>query len=60
MLQSIINYMIILKNKEKEDKLILCKNLFIVKTVHTVTEIRSQDKDRWIVQLNLEKAVLTN
>jgi hypothetical protein len=41
--------MIILKNKEKEVKLILCKNLLIIKMVHAVTEIRSQDKDRWIV-----------
>jgi dipeptidyl aminopeptidase/acylaminoacyl peptidase len=46
-----------LKNKEKEDKLIFVQEpTYSEDGSYAITEIRSQDnKDRWIVQLNLEK-----
>jgi dipeptidyl aminopeptidase/acylaminoacyl peptidase len=46
-----------LKNNEKEDKLIFVQEpTYSEDGSYAVTEIRSQDnKDRWIVQLNLEK-----
>ena len=46
-----------LKNKEKEDKLIFVQEpTYSSDGSNAVTEIRSQDnKDRWIVRLNLEK-----
>ena len=46
-----------LKNKEKEDKLIFVQEpTYSEDGLYVITEIRSQDnKDRWIVQLNLEK-----
>jgi len=46
-----------LKNKEKEDKLVFVQApTFSENGVYAITEIRSLDnKDRWIVQLNLEK-----
>jgi dipeptidyl aminopeptidase/acylaminoacyl peptidase len=46
-----------LKNKEKEDKLVFVQApTFSEDGVYAITEIRSLDnKDRWIVQLNLEK-----
>jgi acetyl esterase/lipase len=46
-----------LKNKEKEDKLLFAqKPTYNDDGSYAITEIRSQDnKDRWIVKLNLEK-----
>ncbi|PKH68001.1 S9 family peptidase [Flavobacterium sp. ALD4] len=46
-----------LRNKEKEDKLIFVQEpTYSEDGLSVITEIRSQDnKDRWIVQLNLEK-----
>jgi dipeptidyl aminopeptidase/acylaminoacyl peptidase len=46
-----------LKNKKKEDKLIFVQEpIYSEDGSYAITEIRSQDnKDRWIVQLNLEK-----
>ncbi|MEZ7499773.1 prolyl oligopeptidase family serine peptidase [Flavobacterium sp. Arc3] len=47
-----------LKNKEKEDKLLFVQEpTYSQDGTYVITEIRSLDnKDRWIVQLNLEKA----
>jgi hypothetical protein len=51
-----------LKNKEKEVKLIFVQEpTYNQDGSYAVTEIRSQDnKDRWLVKLNLERAVLKN
>ncbi|TEB41197.1 S9 family peptidase, partial [Flavobacterium circumlabens] len=50
-----------LKNKEKEDKLIVALSpVYNEDGSFAITEIRSQDnKDRWIVSLNLENGSFT-
>ncbi|MDR7210100.1 prolyl oligopeptidase family serine peptidase [Flavobacterium piscis] len=50
-----------LKNKSKEDKLIVARSpIFNQDGSFAITEIRSQDnKDRWLISLNLQKGTFT-